>query len=159
MHVNTKTFVLSFLAAFAVMFALSLLFYALILGDTISERIDAAFLREPPGYCCITLGYVALAVLMAWVYPNYRVGDGPVWKRGLRFGVIMGLLWIFPLSLVLHGVYNLPFTIVVIDTLWALVEQGIGGIVIAAIHQRAARSPSASAEPGQPSTSDQGAGS
>ena len=136
MQVNTKTFIASFIAAFAAMFALSVLFYTLILGDTISSHIDPAFLRQPPGYCCIVLGYVALAVLMAWVYPHYRVGGGPIWQRGLSFGIIMGLLWVFPQSLVLHGVYRLPFTIVVIDTLWALVEQGIGGVVIAAINQR-----------------------
>lgn len=140
MRVNTRTFVLAFIAAFAAMFTLSVLFYSLILGDSISNRIDPAFVRESPGYCCITLGYVALAVLMAWVYPHYLVGDGPVWQRGLRFGVVMGLLWIFPLSLVLHGVYRLPFMIVVIDTLWALVEQGAGGVVIAAVYQRADRS-------------------
>ena len=144
MRVNTKTFIASFVAAFAAMFTLSLLFYSLILGDTTSRHIDTAFLRETPGYCCITLGYMALAVLMAWVYPHYRVGDGPVWQRGFRFGIIMGLLWVFPLSLVLHGVYRLPFTIIVIDTLWALVEQGAGGVVIAAIYQRADKSRAAS---------------
>ena len=62
MQVNTKTFVLSFVATFAAMFALSLLVYSLVLGKTITSRIDPAFLREPPGYCCIILGYVALAV-------------------------------------------------------------------------------------------------
>jgi hypothetical protein len=144
MRVNTKTFIASFIAAFAAMFTLSVLFYSLILGATISRHIDPAFLQEPPGYCCIVLGYVALAVLMAWVYPHYRVGDGPVWQRGLRFGIIMGLLWIFPLSLVLHGVYRLPFTVVVIDTLWALVEQGAGGVIIAAVYQRADKSRGAS---------------
>ena len=144
MRVNTKTFIASFVAAFAAMFMLSLLFYSLILGDTISRHIDPVFLQEPPGYCCITLGYVALAVLMAWVYPHYHAGDDAIWRRGLRFGIVMGLLWVFPLSLVLHGVYRLPFTIVVIDTLWALVEQGAGGVVIATIHQRADKSRAAS---------------
>ena len=136
MQIDTKTFAKSFIAAFAAMFGLSLLFYTLILGDTISARIDPAFLRETPGFGCITLGYAALALLMAWVYPHYRVGDGPVWPRGLRFGMVMGLLWIFPLTLVLHGVYRLPFLMVVVDTLWAQVEQGVGGIVIAAINER-----------------------
>jgi hypothetical protein len=140
MQVDTRTFIASFVAAFAAMFALALLFYSLILGDTIRRHIDPAFLQEPPGYCCIVLGYLALAVLMAWVYPRYRVGVGSIWQRGFRFGIIIGLLWVFPLSLVLHGMYRFPFTIVMIDTLWALVEQGAGGVVIAAIYQRADRS-------------------
>ena len=140
MKVNTKIFIKSFVAAFIVMFSMALLFYSLILGDTISAKVDPTFLRESPGLCCVTLGYAALALLMAWVYPHYRVGDGPIWRRGLRFGVVMGLLWVFPMSLVLHGVYRLPFVMVVVDTLWALVEQGTGGIVIAAIYARAAAS-------------------
>ena len=139
MQVDTKTFVKAFVVVFAAMFGLSLLFYSLILGDTISTRVDPAFLRDTPGLGCITLGYAALALLMAWVYPHYRVGEGPVWQRGLRFGVVMGLLWIFPLSLVLHGVYRLPFLMLVVDSLWALVEQGVGGIVLASIYQRAER--------------------
>ena len=56
--------------------------------------------------------------------------------KGLRFGMIMGLVWMFPFSLVLHGAYNFPSAAIFIDTGWALIEQGVGGIVISLIYGR-----------------------
>lgn len=134
--VDTKTFIKTFIAALVVMLGLAVLFYGLVLGRALDRLIDSALLKPSLGFSCITLGYIALAVLMAWVYPHYRLDPGPFWQRGLQFGVVMALLWIFPLTLVLHGFYRFPFSLVLLVTMWALVEQGAGGIVIAWVHQR-----------------------
>ena len=42
-----------------------------------------------------------------------------------------------PYSLVLFGVYRFPYVALPIDFVWALVEQGLGGLVIGIIHGRA----------------------
>lgn len=139
MMVDTKTFIKTFIAALGVMLVLSVLFYGLVLGRTLERFMDPTLLKPSLGFSCIALGYTALAVLMAWVYPHYRLEPGPFWQRGLQFGVVMALLWIFPLTLVLHGLYRFPFALIMIVTMWALVEQGVGGIVIAWVHQRTPR--------------------
>lgn len=135
MQVSRTLMIKSSGAAFVVMFGLSILFTGLA-DDTFRADIDKAFLRDSPGVACITLGYLALSILLAWIYPHYRAGRGPVWQRGLQFGVVMALLWMFPLSLVWHGVYRLSFLMIIVNILWALIEQGIGGVVIAAIYHR-----------------------
>jgi hypothetical protein len=136
MKIRLRTFALSLIAAFSAMFAMALVFHGLFLGDYIAENVDPALRRDSPGYCCIVLGYAALAVLMSWLYPHYRTDALAPWKRGLGFGVVVGLLWIFPVSLVLHGAYRFPFSLVLIDAGWAVVEQGVGGIVVAAVYSR-----------------------
>ena len=44
-------------------------------------------------------------------------------------------MWMSPPNLVLHGVYEFPFDAQFTDTGWALVEQGLDGIVIAAVYE------------------------
>ena len=52
----------------------------------------------------VTLGVLVLAFLMAFIYPYGYQGGAPV-KEGMRFGAIMGLLWILPWSLVIVGIW------------------------------------------------------
>ena len=53
---------------------------------------------------------------------------------GLRFGLVAGVCWLMPYSLVLFGVYKFPYVALPLDFAWALVEQGIGGLVIGLIY-------------------------
>jgi hypothetical protein len=50
--------------------------------------------------------------------------------------IIFSILWTLPYNLVLHGAYEFPEISLIIDPLWALVEQGIGSIFIAIIHEK-----------------------
>ena len=43
-----------------------------------------------------------------------------------------------PYSLVLFGVYRFPYVALTLDFAWALVEQGMGGLVIGLIHGKRA---------------------
>jgi hypothetical protein len=84
----------------------------------------------------IIAAYVVLAVLLSALYPRFRNSGKTVLGKGISYGVMMALLWMLPLNLVLHGVYDFPFQALFMDTGWALVEQGLGGIVIAAVYER-----------------------
>jgi hypothetical protein len=62
-----------------------------------------------------------------------RVSGSPA-VSGLRFGLLAGICWLMPYSLVLFGVYKFPYAALPLDFAWALVEQGIGGLVIGLIY-------------------------
>ena len=82
----------------------------------------------------IILGVLILAVLMAYMYPQGYKGGSPL-KEGLRFGVIIGLLWALPFNVIMVGVMGTAKTLVLVDTLWHLVEQGVGCIVIGYVYR------------------------
>jgi len=87
-----------------------------------------------PNLLFIILGVLILAVLMAYMYPLGYKGGSPL-KEGLRFGVVIGLLWILPYNVIMIGVVGTSKTLVVVDALWHIVEQGVGGIVIGYIYR------------------------
>ena len=83
----------------------------------------------------VMLGYLILDFLMALVYPMGYKGGSPL-KEGFRFGALIGLIWVLPISVIDHGLYNLPLTLVIVDSSWHVVQEGIGGIVIALVYGR-----------------------
>ena len=72
---------------------------------------------------------------MAYVYPLGYKGKKPVWE-GLRFGMIMGVLWVFPHELAMAGAHGDSLAYVFKNAAWHLVEQGVGGIVIGLVYGR-----------------------
>ena len=105
-----------------------------------SEYYAGNSVAEPlaePRMPFIIIGYVILALLMSYIYPKGYSGGGVV--EGLKFGVLMGLVWVLPHAVILHGVYyGATGKLILVDAIWHLVEQGIGGIVIALIYGSAA---------------------
>lgn len=134
---RARPILLSALGCFVVMGALSWLWHGPILGDyygsLLGPELRGEIVVEP-----VAGAYVLLSVLMAAVYPRV-VGDptDPVeaWVEAVRFGAVVGLLWIVPLRLVLFGTTVRPFAPVVVDGAWHLLEQGAGGLVVALIHR------------------------
>jgi hypothetical protein len=120
-------------AGFVVMFVLAGLWHMVIMDEFYARHTYVPGREEPLlGY--IGLGYLILAALMAYVYPKGYSGGSPV-KEGLRFGALMGLLWILPHSTVLYGALGLGTrAIIVVDVIWHIVEEGIGGAVMGAIY-------------------------
>lgn len=60
-------------------------------------------------------------MLVAVIYPVGYEGGVP-WREGLRFGLLMGVL------------FTLPGGLVIVDAAWHRVEQGAGGIGVALVH-------------------------
>ena len=103
--------------------------------------------RDVPLMRIAALGYVLLALLMAHVYPKGYAGGAPA-SEGLRFGAFIGLIATLPRSLVLYAMEGgHTGTLVIVDASWHIVEQGIGGLVIALLHGRFAWG-----TPGNPAT-------
>ena len=129
---NAKKMLFALLAGFVVMFLLAGLWHMIIMGDFYKANSSSAALAEPK-MLFIALGYFILALILAFIYPLGYKGGSPV-IEGLKFGVLMGLLWILPFSVVLFGLFESSGTVLVVDVIWHVVEEGIGGIVIGLVY-------------------------
>ena len=129
---NTKKILYAWLAGAAVMLFLGFLWHTVILGDFYDTHLAAAA-RDEPKMSFIILGYLVLALLMAYMFPLGYKGGSAV-TEGLRFGILIGLLWILPLQLVFHGLLNIGLAGGLVDASWHVVEEGVGGIIIAIVY-------------------------
>ena len=127
-----KKFSMAVGGTFIVMLFLSWLWHEAILGGFYIEHLKSRLAE--PNVLFIVIGYLILAALMTYLYPLGYKGGLPL-KEGLRFGVIIGLLWFLPFNVLMIGVVGKPGTLVVVDGLWRLVEQGVGGIVIGYVYR------------------------
>lgn len=85
------------------------------------------------GIGIIFLAYLVLALFMAYIYPLGYKGGSPV-IEGLRFGILIGLLWVFPHELAMADAHGDSITYVIKNGVWHMVEQGVGGIVIGLVY-------------------------
>jgi len=129
---NVKKWLLAGLVGFVVMFILSGLWYMLIM-DAFYRGQCGAVMREQFNFISIVLCYLVMAFLMSYIYPVGYKGGSPV-KEGLRFGVLIGLLVWLSSNLLLYGAHNVTLTATLVDSGWHIIEEGIGGIVIALVH-------------------------
>ena len=133
-----KKTIFAVIAASAVMFSLAGFYTGVLARQFIAAHVDQALLRTPPNLVLVFFGYFVLALLMAVLYARFvRVTGSPAWA-GLRFGLMAAVCWLMPYSLVLFGVYKFPYVALPLDFAWALVEQGMGGLVIGLIHGKRA---------------------
>lgn len=90
---------------------------------------------EHEGVVVIFLAYLVLGFLMTYLYRQlYKTGAD--WKSGLKFGAIIGLLWVFPHELAMAGAHGESIPYVFKNAVWHVAEQGIGGVVIAVVLSR-----------------------
>jgi len=129
---NVKKWFLAGLVGFVVMFVLSGLWYMLIMDAFYREQVGA-LMREQYNFIFIVLGYLVMAFLMSYIYPIGYKGDSPA-KEGLRFGVLIGLLVWLSSNLILYGAHNITLSATLVDSGWHVVEEGIGGLVIALVY-------------------------
>lgn len=117
-----------------VMWLLAGLWHLVIVPGFYARAVGAS---HHEGGLMIGVGYGLLAVLMAFVYPMGHQGRNSV-LQGLRFGLIMGLIWVTPHALVRAGAHagghSASISYLLINGGWHLIEQGIGGIIIALIY-------------------------
>ncbi len=131
---NVKKFVLAWMAAFVVALLVGFGWHLFLLADFYQAQAQA-LAREEPNFVFVFVGLLILYFLMALIYPIGYKGGSPL-KEGFRFGALIGLIWVLPISVVDHGLHNLPLTLVIVDSAWHVVQEGIGGIVIALVYGR-----------------------
>ncbi|MBW1767655.1 MAG: hypothetical protein JRF49_07320 [Deltaproteobacteria bacterium] len=87
------------------------------------------------GLGLLLVAYFILALLMSYIYPLGYKGGKPIWE-GLRFGIVIGILWVFPHGLAMAGAHGDSISYVFKNAAWHMVEQGLGGIIIGLIYGR-----------------------
>ncbi len=139
-----KRMVFATLAAALAMFSLAGLYTGVLARAFIASHVDPAMLRAPPNLSLVFTGYAVLALLMTLSYARWVCVKGsPAWT-GARFGMIAGIWWLMPYSLVLFGVYQFPYAVLPMDFGWALIEQGMGGLIIGLVLGKTAKPVTAS---------------
>ena len=120
------------IASTFVMLGLAAMWHRVLMADYYALHTSVARLEPLTGY--IALAYLTLSVLMTLIYPKGYSG-GSRWSEGLRFGLIIGLMYALPRGIVMYSVEGTHTgTLVLVDSAWHMVEQGAGGVVIALIH-------------------------
>jgi len=142
---DIKKLLIGAVVAFAVMFLLGYLWHVVLMADFYQNNPGeiGAVDRETPMLFYIGLGYLSLSLVMAYIYPKGAEGDSHI-MDGIKFGAIMGFLWIVPLSSVLYGATIITSkTLVLGDGLYHIVEGAIGGALIAMVYGKRNGTPTA----------------
>ena len=122
----------AWLISFVVIFALSFLWYGVIVMDYNAVQFaDVLRGEEDFSMMLIAVGYLLIAFLLAYIYPRgYNSESGSPVAQGFRFGLMMGLLWALPTAFIESGSYQFPLGARILDAAYHIVEFTIGGTVI-----------------------------
>lgn len=127
---NFKKILFSTLSAGFVMWVVAGVWHNLIMAS-LYEDIHA----KHEGIGLLLIAYFILALFMSYLYPLIYKGEKPI-LEGLKLGIIIGILWVFPHGLAMAGAHGDSILYVFKNTAWHMVEQGIGGIVIAFVYAK-----------------------
>ena len=84
------------------------------------------------GLGIMLIAYLILGIIMTYIYSLVYRGGKPI-IEGLKIGIIIGILWVFPHGLTMAAAHDTSILYEIKNTVWHMVEQGIGGIIIAVI--------------------------
>ena len=94
---------------------------------SITENVEA----HHEGIGIMLIAYFILAFLMSWLFTMILTNISNPILSGLKIGVIVGILWVFPHGLAMAGVHETSIFYEIKNALWHTIEQGTGGIIIA----------------------------
>ena len=123
----------AFVAGFVVMYTLAGIWNMFLVARFFTTTLSIG--EGHPIMAYVFSAYLVLSLIMAYLFPRLKI-DGSWTSRGLKFGVVMGILWVVPFDLLIHGAFRYPSIALITDTLWAIIEQGLGGLVISYVYQR-----------------------
>ncbi len=126
---KVKKLILTTLTVGFIMWVISGIWHNLILANFYASEVEATH----EGIGVLLIAYLILGLFMAYLYPRFFKGGRPV-IEGLKFGALIGLLWVFPHDLAMAGAHGESLSYVFKNALWHAVEQGLGGIVLGLIH-------------------------
>ncbi|MBK6264351.1 hypothetical protein JKA74_04825 [Marivirga sp. S37H4] len=75
------------------------------------------------------IAYILLGLLMSYFYKNSKEDNDSLLK-GIRIGMIIGVLWVFPHGLTMAAIHESSISYEITNTIYHIVEQGIGGAII-----------------------------
>jgi hypothetical protein len=85
------------------------------------------------GLVIVLISYFILAFLMAYLFLLSYQEHKSVISEGTKIGVLVGILWVFPHSLAMAGTHDTSIVYEIKNTLYHMIEKGIGGVIIAFI--------------------------
>ena len=101
--------------------------------NLIQPIFDGNVQAHHDGLGIVLIAYFVLAFLMAYIFLlGYQEGKSVV-MEGLKIGVLVGILWVFPHGLAMAGTHDTSIIYEFQNTLYHIVEQGIGGLIVALI--------------------------
>lgn len=130
MKKNYKKIILSILLSGFGMWIVAGLWHNLILPGL---YVDTHATHEGIGLMLIS--YFVLAGFMVYLYPLIFIKNKAI-INGLKLGIFVGVLWIFPYTLTMAGAHETSIVYVFKNTIWHMVEQGIGGMIIALTYKK-----------------------
>ncbi len=111
-----------------------------LLAGLIHEVVLEQFFRdntqvEHKGTAIIFVAYLILAGFMTYLYDRLPKGRKPL-IAGLQVGALVGVLWVFPHGLAMAAAHGKSISYQVLNGGWHLIEQGLGGFLIAWMYSR-----------------------
>ncbi len=128
---NIKKIVISTVIVGFSMWVIAGLWHNLILANFYARETEAAH----EGVGIMLIAYFILALFMSYMYPIGYKGGRPIFE-GLRFGALIGLLWVFPHELAMAGAHGDSISYVFKNAAWHTVEQGLGGVILGVIYSK-----------------------
>ena len=124
---------LFFVVPAVVMFLLGGLWNALLLHRIIPSHAPA-IARTPADvkFGVILLAYLVLTAFMAFLFTQ-SFPQKPGSLAGFQFGSLFGVIMTLPVYLLIYAVWDVSLGALLVDALWHGVEQGAGGVVMAAL--------------------------
>ena len=104
--------------------------------NLIVPLLDPKVTAHHDGLFLMLVAYFILSFLMVVLYLQKSTVQKNRVVDGFIFGLTIGILWVFPHGLSMAGVHNTSIMYEIKNVCWHLVEQGIGGIMIAALSYR-----------------------
>lgn len=130
-QMDFKKLLVSTLIVGFVMWSISGIWHNLILASFYVNEAHATH----EGVGILLVAYLILGMFMVYLYDKlYKGGNGVI--EGMKFGVLIGLLWVFPHELAMAGAHGEALGYVFKNGAWHMIEQGLGGIVIGLLHHK-----------------------
>lgn len=131
---KAKNFILAWFSTFVVCFALGYVWHEHFMSNFYIEHFERV--QNPAiNISLFAVAYAVVTFAMTFIYAYWHRGRWPL-SEGLLLGLIVGLLWSLPAPLLdmAYGVGIGPGGIF-IDSGWQMIEEGIGGVVMAWSYQ------------------------
>jgi len=127
---DTKKFLLATAAAFVALFAVNFLWFAVIFKDWFMTNMNASSDANIPVHAFAELCYAAL---LAFIYPlGYK--QGSAMSQGVKFGLLMGLVYSFPGSIHQHATMGGSWEIPCFFIANGILSSVIAGVVVAMVY-------------------------
>jgi hypothetical protein len=124
-----KQFLLATVASGVAMWMLAGVWHQVVAATFYKKETHASH----QGIGIIFVAYLLLAALMIYLYSVIGTDAGPI-LTGLKVGVLVGILWVFPHELAMAGAHGKSITYVFRNATWHVAEQGMGGVVVGLVY-------------------------